>query len=334
MRTRQRYAVIAGLIESGYRPQEPDRLHFCSIQEHSREYDVRWEHYRHEPGNKPDIIVAWIDSEVFTAGEEFLDVVESTAGRDLASRNCALKELLSSEKIIPSAEETGKKFYVFDVSSILKQNRSEQIKQKMGWINNNIELIKPAGMEDKQPQTKGENDKNAEPAKLKSMESEKKCEEPAEKPKPEQRDNKNATGNANGKTGSEKLAEKMAVELALRGINTKKRPEEVIIITEQDSENVATLASDLQNCLNRLFPNKSGKYECGGENPDTTGNEGGPAQISKIRTVFYLKGSDGNPKKTRTQDKKDKNEDQSDDKPDHVSIIDLHRPLPLPIGPG
>src|SRR5689334_11637563 len=29
LRTRDRYAVIAGLIESGYRPLEPDHLHFC-----------------------------------------------------------------------------------------------------------------------------------------------------------------------------------------------------------------------------------------------------------------------------------------------------------------
>ena len=35
LRTRQRYAVVAGLIESGYRPQEPGLLHFCSIQKDS-----------------------------------------------------------------------------------------------------------------------------------------------------------------------------------------------------------------------------------------------------------------------------------------------------------
>ena len=33
LRTRQRYAVVAGLVESGYRPQNPGALHFCSSQE-------------------------------------------------------------------------------------------------------------------------------------------------------------------------------------------------------------------------------------------------------------------------------------------------------------
>ena len=54
----------------------------------------------------------------------------------------------------------------------------------------------------------------------------------------------------------------------------------------------------------------------------------------KIRNVFYLKGLDGNPKKTGNQDKKDKNENQSADRPEHVSVIDLHQPPPLPVGPG
>ena len=304
MRTRQRYAVIAGLIESGFRPQEPGLLHFCSIQTDSRAYDMRWEHYRHELKNKPDIIVAWIDSDVFTAGKKFLDTAESTAGRNLAHRNLALDKLLSSEKIRLSSEEIGKKFHIFDLNSILDQDRFETIKTQIKGINQNIELIKPAGMDRDAKSEKPDKKSAAEPVKC-------------------------ANQNANGKTGSEKLAEKLCQELKLRGI---KDPSHVITITEQGSENAGTLASNIRESLVKSFAQQEcGKQECGKQKSD---NGNGATSVGEIRNVFYLKGSDGNPKKTGNQDKKDKNENQSADKPEHVSVIDLHHLPPLPIGPG
>ncbi|MBX3639686.1 MAG: hypothetical protein KF888_04115 [Nitrosomonas sp.] len=63
-RIRHRYAVIAGLIESGYYPSRPDRLNFCASSNNNRQFDVRWEHFSHE-SNEKNIIVAWVDSNTF-----------------------------------------------------------------------------------------------------------------------------------------------------------------------------------------------------------------------------------------------------------------------------
>jgi hypothetical protein len=347
IRTRQRYAVIAGLIESGYQPQEPDRLHFCSIQENSREYDMRWEHYKYgskdktepeseKPGGtsqaKPDIVVAWIDSEILTAEDKF------PPGHDCTpSCNYPFKNLL---------KDLRNKFYLFDLNDILGHDRSEQIRNHIECIRTsrndkrcveNIQLIKPAGIGEKKPQTKGGNDKNADPAKLKSTRSEKKCEEPAKKPKPEQCD-----GNeTREETGSKKLAGLLGAELTLRGI--KEPSEEVIIILENASKNAGTLASNIgkhfskqdrlkQDGAEQQCNQGSGKQAEPGK--PTSGNSSGTAKVGEIRNVFYLKSSDGNPKKTRSRDKKDKNENQSDDKTEHVAVIDLNQPPPLPLGPG
>lgn len=307
LRTRQRYAVVAGLIESGYRPQEPDRLHFCSIQENSREYDVRWEHYRHESkdnskdsskGNledKPDIIVSWIDSEILTAEDKFPPGHDCTPSCNFPFKNL-VKELSKDNE-----------FYLFDVNGIFDRNRSESIKSHIECINEknerkkrecgrHIELIKPAGME--------------------------------------------------GETGNQDLANKLGAELRLRGI--KQPQEEVIIVTEYGSGNADMLASNIgkyfsrQECIKQgctepqCSKPESEREECRDKEPgeQTSGNGSGAVKAGEIRNIFYLKSSDGNPKKTAAQGKKDKNEDQSDDKPDHVSIIDLRRPPPLAIGPG
>lgn len=318
MRTRQRYAVVAGLIESGYQPQQPGLLHFCSIQG-SHEYDVRWEHYKYgsedktgpeseKPGGaskaKPDIVVAWIDSEILTDENKF--------PRHPCTHDCnfPFKNLL---KAISKDNE----FYLFDLNDNLGHDRSEQIKDHIKCINLqnnakstamhgndkqikcNIELIKLAGMEGKKQQIKDSSDKNAPPPSSEPMRDEAGCEKTAEKPAGELEQTNNK------KTGSEKLADKLAVELTLRGV---KNTSEVIIITEQGSKNATELADNVQNSLGEYF--------------------------AKIRKIFYLKGSDGNPKKTRTQDKKDKNENQSADKPEHVSVTDLHQPPLLPIGPS
>ena len=163
----------------------------------------------------------------------------------------------------------------------------------------------------------------------------KKCEEPPKKPKPEQCDD----NETREETGSEKLAGLLAAELTLRSI--KDWPE-VIAITEQDSENAAAVASNIQKILGKLFVEqeciKQGftKQQCDQQEcvKQQSDNGNGTAKTGEIRTILYLKGSDGNPEKTRTRDKKDKNENGSADKPEHALVIDLQQPSPLPIGPG
>jgi hypothetical protein len=296
-RTRQRYAVVAGLIESGYHPQEPDRLHFCSIQKGSREYDLRWEHYRHEskdnskdsskgePEDKPDIVVAWIDSEILTAEDKFPPGHKCTPACNFPFKN--LVKAISKDN----------KFYLFDLNNILDRDRSKSIRDHIECIRNSrgdkcvekIWLIKPAGME--------------------------------------------------GETGNQELAEKLAVELTRRDI---KDWQEVIAITEQGSESAAALTSKIQKALDKFFAKREcvkqgcaehqcDKQECDKQKSD---NSGGTAKRGEIRNVFYLKGLDGNPEKTRAQDKKDKNENQSADKAEHAPVIDLRQPPTLPIGPG
>lgn len=121
LRTRHRYAVIAGLIESGYRPSAPGHLHFCSAQNSDKEYDVRWERYRHEskkdepdrnesgkdkPDSDPDIIVVWMNSEI----EIFTD----------DDRFALVPELLTKEK---------NELHIFDLHDILDSKRSKKIKE-------------------------------------------------------------------------------------------------------------------------------------------------------------------------------------------------------------
>ncbi|MEP6879878.1 MAG: hypothetical protein ABI865_13625, partial [Nitrosospira sp.] len=144
MRTRQRYAVVAGLIESGYRPQEPGLLHFCSIQKDSPGYDMRWEHYQHKPKDnseddpkgspkgkrKPDIVVAWIDSEIFTAENMF-----PADHRCTNSCNFAFKNLLKGLS-------KNNKFYLFDLNNTLGDNRSEEIKDHINCINKKTNVDK------------------------------------------------------------------------------------------------------------------------------------------------------------------------------------------------
>ena len=56
------------------------------------------------------------------------------------------------------------------------------------------------------------------------------------------------------------------------------------------------------------------------------------AVLCEIKNVFYLKGLDAHQKKI---DKQDKTEDQAIDKrADRLSVIDLHNPSSLPLGPG
>lgn len=146
LRTRHRYAVIAGLIESGYRSIEPDRLYFCSTQG-NKEYDVRWEHFRYEPeyppgkntrsknktaqpsknaaDNKPDIIVVWLNGEIFTDDNRFDQM---------------------SGSLFKSEEISEVNFSIYDLNNILDKKSTAKITEKINRINDencrnkNIEL--------------------------------------------------------------------------------------------------------------------------------------------------------------------------------------------------
>jgi len=161
LRIRSRYAVIAGLIESGYRPQE-NYLHFCSAQK-NKEYDVRWEHFRyepevppdadtssknktdqsgkdasndksnHKPENKPDIIVVWMNSEIFTDDVKFDQMLGS---------------LFKSEEI------SEVNFSIYDLNNVLDQKRSTWITEKINHIND--KSCKNKGIELKDTQTDDE----------------------------------------------------------------------------------------------------------------------------------------------------------------------------------
>ncbi len=75
-RSRDRYAVIAGLLESGYTPHyEPARMNFCSSKDRSaqfKNYDVRWESFKHKENTNPEIIVVWADSDTICKLEKDL----------------------------------------------------------------------------------------------------------------------------------------------------------------------------------------------------------------------------------------------------------------------
>ncbi|SCZ84633.1 hypothetical protein [Nitrosomonas mobilis] len=118
IRTRYRYAVIAGLIESGYRPREPNRLHFFSSQKNSsgnqknvsgNEYDARWERFYKE--SKPDIVVVWMNSEIFTNKDKLTYVSEN------------LRKFIDKSN----------KVYIYDLNNIIYQ---KQIKAPVAFINN------------------------------------------------------------------------------------------------------------------------------------------------------------------------------------------------------
>ena len=249
LRTRQRYAVIAGLIESGYSPAEPDRLHFCSIQRKSsnNEYDVRWEHYFHQSRDKPDIIVAWMNSEMFETDDD-----EPKSSLDKLA-------FVPSNLLIPGKEDKNN-FYLFDLNNILSQDRFEEITEK----HKNIAFIEPAG------------------------------------------------------TGSKELAEKLTEELIKR--QNIKEPSDLMIITEQDSENVRNFSHSFRKTL----CNSLAKENDMNTQPIV-------ASTCEIKNVFYLKGLDAY---LQTVQKQDKNaDDQTNKRAERLSAVDLDNPTTLALGP-
>ncbi|MEP6879336.1 MAG: hypothetical protein ABI865_10845 [Nitrosospira sp.] len=105
---------------------------------------------------------------------------------------------------------------------------------------------------------------------------------------------------------------------------------QLIIITEQGSENAAKLASNIRESLDESFARlECAKQECGNQKYDNGSDA--TSRPDEIRNVFYLKSSDGNPKKTGNPDK---NGIQPADQVEKVPAIDLHHSSPLPVGPG
>lgn len=73
-RIRRRYAVVAGLSESGYVSTEPTELNYCFTEKNDGEsYDIRWEYYIHENNNnnqgnkkkRSDILLIWLNNDAF-----------------------------------------------------------------------------------------------------------------------------------------------------------------------------------------------------------------------------------------------------------------------------
>jgi hypothetical protein len=279
LRTRNRYAVIAGLIESGYRPLkpgyrplapghrplEPGHLHFCSSQENSgnQEYDVRWEHYSRESQDesgkgKSDIIVIWMNSEIFVDNNKFRFI----------SKNL-LKEINENS------------FYIYDLNNILEQKRSSWITEKINRIND--ENCKNKGIE---------------------------------------------LGGV--QTDDKALIKKLAQELKLRNI---KEPEEVLIITEHDSQNARNLSRDFRKTFSESFdkckPESSTKTPTHNAENRTDNAESGTCEI---RNVFYLKGAAAYQQIIRKQDKNE-NQAAANEASDRRPAIDLHNSPPLPVGP-
>ncbi|SEN49761.1 hypothetical protein SAMN05216404_10510 [Nitrosospira multiformis] len=271
LRTRQRYAVIAGLIESGYSPSESDRLHFCSSKKNSsnkgpdqksssnNKYDVRWEHYFHQSRDKPDIIVAWMNSEMFETDDD--------------DPKLSLDKLafVPGNLLIPGKEDKNN-FYLFDLNNIFGRDHFEEITEK----HKNIAFIKPAG------------------------------------------------------TGSKELTEKLIGKLTEELIKRQhiKGPSDLMVITEQDSENV------------RNFSHSFRKTLCNSLAKDIKDIEGKQimnepivpcAHESEIKNVFYLKGLDAH----QTIQKQDKNEGEqaTNKRAERLSVVDMDNPTTLAVGP-
>jgi amino acid transporter len=249
LRTRQRYAVIAGLIESGYSPSEPDRLHFCAIQRNSssNKYDVRWEHYFHQSRDKPGIIVAWMNSEMFETDDDpklSLDKLAFVAGNLL----------------IPGKEDKNN-FNLFDLNNIFGQDHFGEITEK----HKNIAFIKPAG------------------------------------------------------TDSKELTEKLIEELIKR--QNIKEPSDLMVITEQDSENVRNFSHSFRKTL----CNSLAKEHDMNMQPIV-------ASACEIKNVFYLKGLDAY---LQTVQKQDKNEGEqaTNKRAERLSVVDMDNPTTLALGP-
>lgn len=61
LRTRSRYAVVSGLIESGYFASEPTQINFCAIKDGTQYYDARWELFTNTKNENNNVLVIWLD---------------------------------------------------------------------------------------------------------------------------------------------------------------------------------------------------------------------------------------------------------------------------------
>ncbi len=127
------------------------------------------------------------------------------------------------------------------------------------------------------------------------------------------------------------LIKKLAQELKLR--NIKEPSEEVMIITEYDSENARNLSRDFRKSFSESFdkckPESSTKTPIHNAESRTDNAESGTCEI---RNIFYLKGAAAY---QQIIHKQDKNENQTAaNEADRRPAIDLHNSPPLPIGPS
>lgn len=133
-RTRQRYAVHAGLTASGYNALEPNRLNFCtSRNDHNKKYNVRWESFSHDKKSDEVIIVAWI------SGALGIEVFQKNLQEELWNSSCvSTKNNLKCITQLP----------VLDIEIHEKECMKQCLQKKLqflpdlGWINNDDEQRK------------------------------------------------------------------------------------------------------------------------------------------------------------------------------------------------
>lgn len=84
-RIRKRYAVVAGLSESGYISLQPTKLNYCfSTNSNDKPYDIRWEYYVHEGKNKfPDVLVIWLNNDKFFSNTKKDSSIEESIKKNI-----------------------------------------------------------------------------------------------------------------------------------------------------------------------------------------------------------------------------------------------------------
>jgi hypothetical protein len=136
-RSRDRYAVIAGLLESGYTPHyEPARMNFCSSKNKGTQFknhDVRWESFKHKDKDKentnPEIIVVWADSDTICKLEKDLSnkSINCNSNKDRIRRlkraNDNDKEL--ADKLSKELKENRRISEFSEIAIITEQNSDE-----------------------------------------------------------------------------------------------------------------------------------------------------------------------------------------------------------------
>lgn len=307
-RIRHRYAVIAGLMESGYYPSHPDRLNFCASQKASnnshRKFDVRWEHFSNE--SKENIIVAWVDSNTFN----FDSVTKyEDAIKFLERIKCILQD---ANKCSNNEND----LYLFDWT-----NTTDVTDRFVSGSTNDCNCDKKCNDEDTTKYCLTEKfnrsikDIVIRPVAVNRATA---CnQQPCEH---------------NPQTSADKLVSNLVEELKNR---RNLKPSEIAIITEQDSDVVRSLAQAFKNSFEK--PENQQTAEPSGDS-NATHNSKNNTQCSKahirkgetceITTFSYFKGLDAH---QQIIDKPGQNKDYQAARQwdNRLSVTDLHNP---PVG--